>query len=436
MTRDGDPARTVTTPPEPDPFLAHPLPRWLLDRRHRLRRLDQRHPWVADTAAVLAVLLFSLPQLIGGGGTHRDALDGTHSPLVVLTCAALLLIPLWWRRRAPMLTFVVVLAVVLAEWSAGVWLSTDVALLVALYGVAARRSMRALAWAAGGTAGAVSFSIFAWRPGSEHRLAVLLLILGTCSAGVAAGLAVRTLRAYLTALADRTAWLETERDQRALLAAAAERARVAREMHDLVGHHVSVIVGLADGGATLADSRGEKAAEPLRLIGETGRQALDDLRRVLGVLRDEGDDPQLQPQPGIADLDRLLPSVRAAGLTVVYHTMGEPHRLGPGRQLAVYRIVQEALTNTLKHAGPGAGAEVTVAAGPGEVRVRVTDSGPAGPRPADVDGASGSHGLVGIRERAGLYGGTVSAGPGPGGHGWVVDVVMTAPEPVEAGHQR
>jgi signal transduction histidine kinase len=434
MTRDGDPV----APPEPDPFLEHPLPRWLLDRRLRLRHLDERRPSLADTAAVAAVLLFSLPQLLGGG-PHRSDLAGTHPPLVVAGCAALLLLPLWWRRRAPMVTFAAVLVVVLGEWSAGVWLSTDVALLVALYGVAARRSMRALAWAAGCTAGAVSFSVFAWRPGAEHRVAVLLLILGTCSAGVAAGLAVRTLRAYLTALADRTAWLETERDQRARLAAAAERARVAREMHDLVGHHVSVMVGLADGGAALATSRGERAAEPLRLIGETGRQALDDLRRVLGVLRDESDDPQLRPQPGIADLDRLLPSVRAAGVTVIYHTEGELHRLGPGRQLAVYRIVQEALTNTLRHAGAGASAEVTVAAGTGEVRVRVTDTGPAGPMPFDSvpfdpAGPSGSHGLVGIRERAGLYGGTVTAGPGPGGHGWVVDVVMAAPATVETGH--
>jgi signal transduction histidine kinase len=414
---------TVAAPPATDPFLDHPLPRWMLDRQHRLRRLDQRRPWVADTAGVLVVLLFSLPQLLGGAGPHHADLDGARPPLVIAACAAFLLVPLWWRRRAPIVAFAVVLVVAVVEWSARIWLSTDVAVLVALYGIAARRSMRALAWAAIGTAGAVIFSNLAWRPGSDHRVAVTLLILGTCSAGIAAGLAMRIRRAYARALADRAAWLETDRDQRALLAAAAERARVAREMHDLVGHHVSVIVGLADGGATLAASREERAAEPLRLIAETGRQALDDLRRVLGVLRDESDDPQLRPQPGIADLDRLLPSVRAAGVTVLYHTTGDLHRLGPGRQLAVYRIVQEALTNTLRHAGAGAIAEVTVAAGPGEVRVRVTDSGPDGPPPDNVAGAK--HGLVGIRERAGLYGGTVTAGPGPGGHGWTVDVVMT-----------
>jgi signal transduction histidine kinase len=410
----------------------HPLPRWLLDRRQRFKRLDQRRPWVGDTAVVVAVLIFSLPQVAGHGGPpHRNDLQGTHPPLVVLSCVLLLLVPLWWRRRAPLPTLLAVLAVLNCEWASGVWLSTGVAVLVALYGVAARSSIRALAWAAGLTAGTVSFGVFAWRPGGEHRVAVLLLILGTCSAGIAAGLAVRTLRAYLTALTDRARWLETDRDQRALLAAAAERARVAREMHDLVGHHVSVIVGLADGGALLAASRPEKAAEPLRLIGETGRQALDDLRRVLGVLRDDSGDPELRPQPGIADLDRLLPSVRAAGVTVTYRSEGDLQRLGPGRQLAVYRIVQEALTNTLKHAGSGASASVTVAAEPGTLSVRITDTGPGdppSPSQSVAEGGSGN-GLVGIRERAALYGGTVTTGPAPGGHGWVVDVVMASPAP-------
>jgi signal transduction histidine kinase len=401
----------------PDPFLEHPLPRWLLDRARRLRRLDRRRPWLGDAAPVLGVLLFSLPQLASHGG-HHDDLNGTHPAWVVASCAALLLVPLWWRRRAPLLAFAAVLIIVIAEQSAGVWLSTDIALLVMLNSVAVRCSMRALAWAAGGTAGALCFSIFVGRPASEHRIAVLLLILGTCSGGIAAGLATRILRVHMTALADRA-------DQQASLAAAAERARVAREMHDLVGHHVSVIVGLADGGALLAVSRSEPGlAEPLRLIGETGRQALDELRRVLGVLRESSDDPELSPQPGIADLDRLLPSVRAAGLAVTYRSTGELVHLGPGRQLAVYRIVQEALTNTLRHAGAGASASVTVAAEPGSLSVRVTDTGPGYPPSSSP---STGNGLVGIRERAALYGGEVSAGPGPDGHGWVVDVVMETP---------
>jgi signal transduction histidine kinase len=393
----------------------HPLPRWLLDRRSRLKRFDRRRPWVADTAVVVAVWIFSIPQISGHGGPpHRSDLQGNHPPLVVVGCVLALLVPLWWRRRAPLPAFLGVLAVLLVEWAAGVWLSTGVALLIALFSVAARSSIRSLAWAAGLTAGSISFSIFAWRPSGEHRAAVLLLMLGTCSAGIAGGLATRILRMHLRGLAEQA-------DQGALLAAAAERARVAREMHDLVGHHVSVIVGLADGGASLATARSEQAAEPLRLIGETGRQALDDLRRVLGVLHSD-DDALLEPQPGIADLDRLLPSVRAAGVTVTYHSAGDLQRLGPGRQLAVYRIVQEALTNVLKHAGAGASASVTVAAGAGSVSVRVTDTGPGSVVPPARPGSG--NGLFGIRERVALYGGTVTAGPGPDGRGWVVDVEM------------
>jgi signal transduction histidine kinase len=401
----------------PDPFLEHPLPRWLLDRVRRVKRLDRRRPWLGDAAGVLGVFLFSLPQLSSHGPHHSD-LYGTHPAWAVASCAALLLVPLWWRRRAPLAAFAAVLVIVIAEQSFGVWLSTDVALLVMLNSVAVRCSMRALAWAAGSTAVALCFSIFVGRPATEHRTAILLLILGTCSGGIAAGLALRILRVHMIGLSDRA-------DQQASLAAAAERARVAREMHDLVGHHVSVIVGLADGGARLAASRSEQAAEPLRLIGETGRQALDDLRRVLGVLRDNADDPELSPQPGIADLDRLLPSVRAAGLSVTYRSSGDLALLGPGRQLAVYRIVQEALTNTLKHAGAGVSASVTVAAGPGAVSVRVADSGRGSPVSAGAP--SPGNGLVGMRERAALYGGKVTAGPGPDGHGWVVDVVMETP---------
>lgn len=402
-----------------DPFLEHPLPRWLLDRGRRLRRLDRRRPWVTDLAAVGGVALFSLPQLSSHGPHHND-LNGTHPAWVVVCCAALLLVPLWWRRRAPLAAFVAVLVIVITEQASGVWLSTDIALLVMLNSVAVRCSMRALAWAAGSTAAALCFSIFVGRPASEHRVAILLLILGTCSGGIAAGLAMRMLRVHMTGLGS--------------LAAAAERARVAREMHDLVGHHVSVIVGLADGGAMLASSRSEQAAEPLRLIAETGRQALDDLRRVLGVLRDNGPHedalradaggPELSPQPGIADLDRLLPRVRAAGLPVTYRSTGDIVHLGPGRQLAVYRIVQEALTNTLRHAGSGASASVSVDAEPGHLSVRVADTGSGYPPSSPP---STGNGLVGIRERAALYGGEVHAGPGPDGHGWVVDVVMETP---------
>jgi signal transduction histidine kinase len=378
---------------------------WLVDRQARLRAFDRRRPWVMDTLVAVPIVLFSIPNLI-------------RTPVSATIATLLLLPPLYWRRRYPFPAFLVTAATVLIQGWLDVEVGAGVILLVMLYGVASRSSWQALAWAAGISVTILVAEIYLVEDALENRTGTLLLVLGTTLGAVASGVAVHTRRAYLIALEDRAARLEVERDQRARLAVADERARVAREMHDIVGHHVSVIVGLADGGATLARARDEQTAEPLRLIGETGRQALAELRRMLGVLHGDDADPQLSPQPGIDDLDRLLPSVRAAGLPVTYATSGELHTLGRGVQLAVYRIVQEALTNTLKHAGPGAGADVTIAASDGEVRVRVRDNGHGKP-------AAPSHGLLGMRERATMYGGVVTAGPA--GNGWLIDVVLKEP---------
>ncbi|MEO3927741.1 histidine kinase [Micromonosporaceae bacterium B7E4] len=378
---------------------------WLVDRQARLRAFDRCRPWVMDTLVAVPIVLFSIPNLI-------------ENPLSATIATLALLPPLYWRRRYPFPAFLVTATIELIEGLLGVGVGAGVILLVMLFGVASRGSWRALAWASGITIALLLAEIYLFSPVTENRIITLFLVIGMSGAAMASGVAVRTRRAYLIALEDRAARLEVERDQRARLAVAEERARVAREMHDIVGHHVSVIVGLADGGAALATSRAEQTAEPLRLIGDTGRQALSELRRVLGVLREGDADPQLSPQPGIDDLDWLLPSVRAAGLPVTYSTSGELHTLGRGVQLAVYRIVQEALTNTLKHAGRGAAADVTLAACDGEIRVQVRDNGRGEP-------AAPSHGLLGMRERAAMYGGVVTAGPAE--RGWLVDVVLKEP---------
>ncbi|WFE53273.1 sensor histidine kinase [Micromonospora sp. WMMD1155] len=378
---------------------------WLVDRQARLRAFDRRHPWVTDTLVAVPIVLFSIPNII-------------EKPLSATIATVVLLPPLYWRRRYPFPAFLATVATDLLLSGLGIGVGAGVILLVMLFGVASRGAWRSLAWASAITVVQLLAEIYLFGSVTENRTLTSLLALGATVAAIASGVAVRTRRAYLIALEDRAARLEIERDQQARLAVAEERARVAREMHDIVGHHVSVIVGLADGSAALARSRQEQTAEPLRLIGETGRQALAELRRVLGVLRGEASDPQLRPQPGIDDLDRLLPSVRAAGLPVTYSTSGELHTLGRGVQLAVYRIVQEALTNTLKHAGRGATADVSLSVSEGEVRVRVRDNGRGAP-------AAPSHGLLGMRERGAMYGGVVTAGPA--GNGWVVDVVLKEP---------
>ncbi len=409
---------------------AHPLLRCILRGQSARRRLDQRHPWLLDTAVVLVVALSSLPDLLSPErhGPFGDTTERGHVPTAVLVAFAVALaVPLWWRRRTPAITYWVIAAVLLAQWSLGVWQQTGMAPLIALYSLALHGSLRMLGWAAAVTAAEMTLAVWLLAP-IEHPFLALFFLLGTATAAIAIGLTLRIRRLYLAALEDRTTRLEIEHDQRVRLTTAAERTRIAREMHDIVGHNLSVMVSVADGAATLATNRGETSAEPLRILADTGRQAMSELRRVLGVLREERgheeDVRPLGPQPGIRDLDALLARVRAAGLPVTYRTVGDLDDLGSGVQLTVYRIVQEALTNTLKHAGPGATADVTIAKDAGTVRIRVADTGvPANGAPS----ADAGHGLVGIRQRAAMYSGTVTFGPSAGGHGWLVDVVLNVP---------
>ncbi|MER6287503.1 sensor histidine kinase [Streptomyces sviceus] len=433
----GDTSRgTASVPPYPgfDAAWAHPLLGRLLRDQSRRRRLDRRHPWLFDTAVVLAVALISLPALFRGSadGPFDDtgARDQLSSGLLVAFVVALV-VPLWWRRRAPALTYFAISAVSLVQWSMGIWLPTGVSALVALYTLARNGSLRVLGWAAALTAGEAVLAVFVLVP-TRHPFLGVFFLLGTVTAAVAVGLTLRIRQMYLAALEDRARRLEVEQDQRVQLTAAAERSRVAREMHDIVGHNLSVMVSVADGAATLAANRNEQSAQALRILGDTGRQAMSELRRVLGVLRDEQDGERLlSPQPGIADLDPLLDRVRAAGLHVAYRTAGDLASLGSGVQLTVYRVVQESLTNTLKHAGPGTTAEVTIAVEAGELRIRVADTGPppgspARAKPETRAGDESGHGLVGIRQRAAMYGGTVIVGPRDTGHGWLVDVMLDA----------
>ncbi|MFE0255005.1 sensor histidine kinase [Streptomyces sp. NPDC059010] len=432
-----DPSRGTVPAPSPgfDAAWAHPVLGRLLRDQSRRRRLDRRHPWLLDTAVVLLIVAISVPDLVWGHGSSPfgDADDRDELPsFVPYVFVVAFAVPLWWRRKAPVVTFFVIAAVSLAHWSLGLWLPAGLAVLVALYTLARTGSLRVLGWAAALTAVQLVLAAFVLMP-VDHPLLAVFFLLGTVTAAIAIGLTLRIRRMYLEALEDRARRLEVEQDQRLRLTAAAERSRVAREMHDIVGHNLSVMVSVADGAATLATGRGEQSADALRILGDTGRQAMSELRRVLGVLREDQDgERMLSPQPGIPDLDPLLARVRAAGLPVTFRTVGESNRLGDGVQLTVYRIVQESLTNTLKHAGPGASAEVTVVVEAGEVRIRVTDTGappgaPARPKQATQDDDGPGHGLVGIRQRAAMFGGTVITGPRDTGHGWLVDVVLDVP---------
>lgn len=421
---------TALPPPGPDPA-TQPLLARIMRGQQRFRELDRRRPWLLDTAISLFLLVISFGQLTfddhkGGPGPFANAeVRSTLPVLVPYAFVVVLAFTLWWRRRFPAAVYFTVAAVTTVQWAVGIWQPAGISILIALTAVAAYGSMRAVGWAAV-VAVAEAVVVVYVLSDLPQPLQGLFFLLGTATAALAIGLTLRTRRMYTAALEDRARRLEIEREQRERLTAAAERARVAREMHDILGHNLSVMVTLADGAARLAANRGESSTEALQILGDTGRQAMDELRRVLGVLREEERDPRsLSPQPGIGDLDALLARVRAAGLPVAYRTSGDLDALGDGVQLTVYRIVQEALTNTLKHAGAGAGAEVDLDAHAARVRVRIIDSGSGAS--ATVPAEDSGHGLAGIRRRAALYGGSVHIGPRTGAPGWVVDVLLDAP---------
>ncbi|HEY3470361.1 MAG TPA: histidine kinase [Amycolatopsis sp.] len=413
---------------------AHPLVTRLARLGQWTRQADRRRPWVLDLAVVAALfVLFCLPDLFphdGDGGPEE--LLRMAGPLPAAGTLALqsgLLLPLLWRRRAPSAALALTAAAFLVQSSLGVFLRADVALLVALYSVTLHGRLRHLPWACAAAVASL-LPVAARVSGLVSFWEALFFLLTAVTAAVALGLAIRIRRAQLASLRDRAVRLEIERDQRSRLAAATERVRVAREMHDIIGHNLSVMITLADGGTYAADVAPERSKEALRLVGDAGRQALGELRRMLGVLREEADGPELAPQPGIADLDALCARIRAAGPEVVYRSAGELDHLDRGVQLMAYRIVQEAFTNTLNHAGPHTRIDVAVAAEGTVLRIRVRDDGRADAATRPRHPAEQGHGLAGMRERAALYGGTVHAGPAPGG-GWVVHAVLDIAPPPE-----
>jgi signal transduction histidine kinase len=226
---------------------------------------------------------------------------------------------------------------------------------------------------------------------------------------------VRTRRAYLASLHNRAVRAERERDQQSQIAAARERARIAREMHDIIAHNLSVMIALADGAAFAARTDAGQAEAAAKHVSATGRQALDEMHRLLNVLRGTGEDSPRAPQPGIADIDDLVEQVRATGLPATWTVTGRRFPLPPTVELAVYRVAQEALTNILKHAVAPTSAKIHLTYDDPLVTLEVLDDGQPAPVPVVSDG----HGLGGMRERASITGGVVEAGPRDGG-GWLV----------------
>ncbi len=347
--------------------------------------------------------------------------DGIPGPRLANAVLLLLItVPLAWRRRAPTAVF----AIVLASIGLQIALIDDtrsdqppfqhwIALLVVFYSLGAHAERRR-ALIVGALGGAAVFvgdlaDLLLGEAGVEDTLPAWFML----AAAYGVGFALRGQRIQSNLLAHRAERLEREREQKARLAVAEERVRIARELHDIVAHAISVIVVQAQAGERVLEGEQASAREALGSIETTGRQALVEMRRLLGILRKEDRELALAPRPSLAYLDVLAEGVREAGLPVELHFEGEVKQLPPGVDLSAYRIVQEALTNSLKHAGP-ASAQVVVRYRPGEVEIEISDDGRGA-----VDGRVGGHGLVGMRERAALVGGTVESGSN-GGRGYTV----------------
>jgi len=373
--------------------------------------------WVIDAGIVVLAVAGALPDMFR---------DNSHPPVMAIPAVALVAAPLIVRRLYPVAVFAWVLvatALVAELWNGHV--VAGFAVLIALYTVAAERTRRdaLVAVAAIEVAiviGAITRAGTAWWYDS-------IFLTGLVGAGLGLGLYSATRRAYLAELHDRALRLEHERDQQGALAAAAERARIAREMHDIVAHHLTVMVALSDGAIAATATSPARGMDVMRSVSATGRRALVDTRRLLGVLREDGPEESvdaLQPVPDLAELDVLLERVRAAGLRTTLEVHGARPDLPAGVQLTVYRLVQEALTNTLKHGGPEARASVRLRYLPGELRVDVDDDGAGADASAPV-GVGG--GLSGMQERVHAFGGEVRSGPGRSG-GWHVSARLRLDE--------
>ncbi|MEW9551638.1 histidine kinase [Nonomuraea sp. NPDC050783] len=371
----------------------------------RIDRARLHDTVLAGVVAAVSVTLYALydPLRLPAGGL-RPA-DGIGLALVAVSG-----VPVAWRRRRPLAALCAALVpetlLAVAGYGAGV---PGLAGLVLLYSVA---SHRGLATALGGllatlsayTAGAVAgpARAVAW---TDHVVAAVVV-----TAVWGAGRSLRLRRAYLAELRERAARLERAHAADTRAARAEERSRIARELHDVVAHHVSVMIVQAAAARRVLASDPELAGEALSAIEHTGRTAMAEMRTIVGVLRTDAR-AERGPQPGVQDLPALVEQMREAGLPARLLVEGEPRPLPAGVDLAAYRLVQEGLTNSLRHAGAGAGAVVTVRHRPDELDVRVQDDGAGTAEPP----AGPGHGLVGIRERVALYGGILSIGPRPGG---------------------
>ncbi|HET9051676.1 MAG TPA: sensor histidine kinase [Candidatus Dormibacteraeota bacterium] len=376
--------------------------------------------WAAPPAFVDAILAAFVT--IVGGGFALGGIERGDRPNVIVAATALGVlsgVTVAWRRRYPLW----VLWIVQAATTGHLLLARDwpqaggLAVAVVLYAIALTRdreeSMRIAVgvWALN----CVLIVVTGAGGGLPHVVGDLFGCTILLAGSWAFGDNRRTRRAYYDSLVERARRLEAEREEQAARAVLDERTRIARELHDAVAHHVSAIAVTAGAAEEVAETDPARALEALRAIRATSRDALEEMRAIIGVLSPTTGAADYAPQPGLGDVDRLVAQTRAAGLPVTLRVEGTPRQLPEAVDLSAYRIVQEALTNTLKHAG-GARAEVVVRYGDGDVVLEVSDDGAgASPDAPPAEPAHAGRGLIGMRERVALFHGDLAAGPGPRG---------------------
>ncbi len=371
------------------------------------RKWSARHERIRDALpALLVVLVGAAASAVGEGHSGWRLPGATGVAWTALAC-----VPLVVRSRRPLLVVVTTLGIDLAHMvrvpdSA----LAPAASLVALYTLATRSSRRT-AWIAGMTASLAITTVYAISQSQPPLAGTSLLRFDLAIAATALGDAIRSRRVRLAEVEARADHAERTREQEARRRVTEERVRIARELHDVVAHHITLVNAQAGVAHHLMRTDPDRAYQALAHIKDNSRAALDELRATVGLLRQPDDGPDSRaPVPGLADLDTLIDGLSAGGLSVQVVRQGTPRPVAPTTGLTAYRIIQEALTNTHKHAS-ATRADVTLDYGAETLRVTVTDDG----RPGAVKGPGTGHGLIGMRERAAAIGGTVTAGLRPQG---------------------
>ncbi|MHA7303873.1 sensor histidine kinase [Arthrobacter sp. TMN-49] len=402
---------------------------------HSIYDWFRRHRFAVDFVLMALLWLTAMPLSLLSGGAYDDQFADAIAGAIFATA---LIVPLAWRRTRTVMAGMIIAAVAILQWALDVQpMPANIAVPLIVYALAAFgprwASLGGLALALIGGVLLVTRYFYNLTSNSMADLpygAVLILMVWVLVMfSWTAGDLTRTKRLREQALEDRAHRLEIEAQHERELAASDERAHIAREMHDIVAHSLSVIITQSDGARYAAVANPEVALAALATIADTGRSSLQEMRRLLGVLRGDAA-ASMRPLPGLADLDELLLGIRAAGLPVAFEAVGEPRRMLPaGAELTAYRMVQEGLTNVMKHAGPKVVSTVTLSWSARGLDMSVTDNGrgasasfaDTAPKPDGGDSPTqdprdgGGNGLRGMAERVKLYDGTLTAGPLAGG---------------------